>query len=161
MVRLHLLDSLTVIPYLEGQRIIDIGTGAGLPGIPLAICLPHIAFTLLDSNTKKTRFVQQVVLELKLANVQIVHSRSEDYQPEQSFNTIITRAFAELSDIVESTKHLLTKNGRIIAMKGRCSEVELIQVTASKTVIPVQVPSVEAERNLVCIQFDQEPIGEV
>jgi 16S rRNA (guanine527-N7)-methyltransferase len=161
MVRLHLLDSLTVLPYLEGRSIIDIGTGAGLPGIPLAICLPEFSFTLLDSNAKKTRFVQQAVLELKLANVQIVHRRSEDYQPEQSFNTVITRAFAELSEIVESTKHLLAENGRMIAMKGRCPESELAQVTAKKTVIPIQVPGVEAERNLVCIQFDQEPIGEV
>ena len=151
MVDLHLLDSLTVIPYLDGERIIDIGTGAGLPGIPLAICLPHMAVTLLDSNAKKTRFVQQAVLELKLANVQIVHSRSEDYQPGQAFNTVITRAFAELSDIVKSTKHLLTTNGKIIAMKGRCPESELAKVVTKKTVIPVQVPGVEAERNLVCI----------
>jgi 16S rRNA (guanine527-N7)-methyltransferase len=151
MVKLHLLDSLTVIPYLDGERIIDIGTGAGLPGIPLAICLPNIAFTLLDCNAKKTRFVQQVVLELKLANVQIVHSRSEDYQPEQKFDTVITRAFAELADIVESTKHLLADNGKIIGMKGQCTESELAKVVTKKTVIPVQVPGVEAERNLVSI----------
>lgn len=161
MVRLHLLDSLTVIPYLEGNRIIDIGTGAGLPGIPLAICLPHIAFTLLDSNAKKTRFVQQAVLELKLTNVQICHCRAEDYQPLELYSTVITRAFAELFEIVESTKHLLTENGKMIAMKGHCAESELAQVTTKKTVIPIHVLSVEAERNLVCIQFDQEPVGEV
>lgn len=161
IIRLHLLDSLTVIPYLAGERIIDIGTGAGLPGIPLAICLPQIAFILLDSNAKKTRFVQQAVLELKLANVQIVHSRSEDYLPEQMFDTVITRAYAELSDIVATTKHLLADNGMIIAMKGRCPESELAQVTAKNTVIPVYVPDVEAERNLVCIQLNQEPIAEI
>lgn len=161
MVRLHLLDSLTVIPYLEGNRIIDIGTGAGLPGIPLAICLRHITFALLDSNAKKTRFVQQAVLELKLTNVQICHCRAEDYQPLELCSTVVTRAFAELSEIVESTKHLLTENGKMIAMKGHCAESELAQVTAKKTVIPIHVPSVEAERNLVCIQFDQEPVGEV
>ena len=155
MVRLHLLDSMTVIPYLDGERIIDIGTGAGLPGIPLAVCFPNIAFTLLDSNAKKTRFVQQAVLELKLANVQIVHSRSEDYQPGQLFNTVITRAYAELSDIVATTKHLLAENGKIIAMKGRCPESELAQITAKKTVIPIQVPGVEAERTLVIIQLNQ------
>ncbi|WP_411727186.1 16S rRNA (guanine(527)-N(7))-methyltransferase RsmG [Methyloglobulus sp.] len=160
MVRLHLLDSLTVIPYLEGRRIIDIGTGAGLPGIPLAICLPHIAFTLLDSNAKKTRFVQQVVLELKSSNMQVFHSRVEDYQPEQRFSTVLTRAFAELSEIVDSTQHLLATNGRFLAMKGRCAESELAQVKAKKTVIPVLVPGVETERNLVCIQLNKENVGE-
>ena len=160
MVRLHLLDSLTVIPYLEGRRIIDIGTGAGLPGIPLAICFPHIAFTLLDSNAKKTRFVQQAVLELKLANVHVCHSRVEDYQPGQHFSTILTRAFAELSEIVESTQHLLTVNGKMLAMKGRCTDAELAQVKAKKIVIPVQVPGFEAERSLVCIQLNEENVGE-
>ncbi len=160
MVRLHLLDSLTVIPYLEGRKIIDIGTGAGLPGIPLAICLPQISFTLLDSNSKKTRFVQQAVLELKLTNVKIVHSRVEDYQPDQVFSTVLARAFAELPDIIGSTRHLLTQNGRLLAMKGRCSEAELAQVKAKKTIIPVHIPGVEAERNLLCIQPNHEPDGE-
>ena len=159
MVSLHLLDSLTVIPYLEGQRIIDIGTGAGLPGIPLAICLPQFSFTLLDSNSKKTRFVQQAVLELKLSNVEIIHSRAEDYQPDNLFSTVLTRAFAELSDIIESTKHLLSKNGKMIAMKGRCTESELTQVLAKKTVIPVYIPGINAERNLVCIHCNEENVG--
>jgi 16S rRNA (guanine527-N7)-methyltransferase len=154
MVRLHLLDSLTVIPYLEGSRIIDIGTGAGLPGIPLAICLPELCFTLLDSNAKKTRFVQQAVLELRLSNVQIIQSRAEDYQPEHAFNMVLTRAFADLSDIIASTRHLLAENGTMIAMKGHCTEAELAQVTTKKTIIPVQIPGVEVERNLVCIQLN-------
>ncbi len=152
MVRLHLLDSLTVIPYLEGERIIDIGTGAGLPGIPLAIWLPNISFTLLDSNAKKTRFVQQVVLELKLANVDIQHSRTEDYQPQQPFGTALTRAFAELADIIAMTRHLLAKNGLLLAMKGHCPEQELAKVKSSTSVIPVRIPGVEAERNLVLIK---------
>jgi 16S rRNA (guanine527-N7)-methyltransferase len=156
MVALHLLDSLTVMPYLHGKRIIDVGTGAGLPGIPLAICLPELNFTLLDSNAKKTRFVQQVVLELKLANVNISHSRAEDFQPSQPFDTVLTRAFAELSDIVATTKHLLATNGSLIAMKGHCLESELAQVSAKKTVIPVRVPGVEAERNLVCIKINEK-----
>jgi 16S rRNA (guanine527-N7)-methyltransferase len=152
MVRLHLLDSLTVIPYLEGNRIIDIGTGAGLPGIPLAICLPQLAFTLLDSNAKKTRFVQQVVLELKLANVDIQHSRAEDYQAQQPFDTALSRAFAELADIIAITRHLLAKNGLLLAMKGNCPEQELAKVKSSISVIPVRIPGVEAERNLVLIK---------
>jgi len=152
MVRLHLLDSLTVIPYLEGNRIIDIGTGAGLPGIPLAICLPHIAFTLLDSNAKKTRFVQQAVLELKLTNIKIVHSRAEDFQPEQCYDMVLTRAFADLADILRSTNHLLAKNGKLLAMKGHCPEQELAKVKLPTSVILVRIPGVEAERNLVLIK---------
>jgi 16S rRNA (guanine527-N7)-methyltransferase len=154
MVKLHLLDSLTVLPYLEGQRIVDIGTGAGLPGIPLAICLPQVSFTLLDGNAKKTRFVQQAVLELKLNNVEIIHSRAEDYQPENLFSTVLTRAFAELPAIIESTRHLLTEDGTMLAMKGHCTKAELAQVTAKKTIIPVHIPGVEAERNLVCMQLN-------
>ena len=159
MIRLHVLDSLTVLPYLNGTKIIDIGTGAGLPGIPLAICLPDLAFTLLDSNAKKTRFVQQAVLELKLTNVQIVHSRVEDFQPEQRYDTVLTRAFAELADIVQTTRHLAAENGRLLAMKGRCSDEELSQVLHKKTIIPVQVPEVEAERNLVCIELNQNHVN--
>ncbi len=101
MARLHILDSLAIVPHIEGKRVIDIGTGAGLPGIPLAICLPEIDFTLLDSNAKKTRFVQQVVLELKLKNVEVLHSRVENYHPEKTYDAVLTRAFAGLSDIVK------------------------------------------------------------
>ncbi|MDD5578490.1 MAG: 16S rRNA (guanine(527)-N(7))-methyltransferase RsmG [Methylobacter sp.] len=152
MVRLHLLDSLTIIPYIEGKHVIDIGTGAGLPGIPLAICLPETRFTLLDSNAKKTRFVQQAVLELKLNNVEVCHNRVEKYHPEKNFNTVITRAFAGLSDIVELTGHLLTKGGILLAMKGRRPDAELEQISEMKTVIPVRVPGIEAERCLIRIQ---------
>jgi 16S rRNA (guanine527-N7)-methyltransferase len=157
MVSLHLLDSLTVIPYLEGRSIIDIGTGAGLPGIPLAICLPMSTFTLLDSNSKKTRFVQQAVLELKLTNVKVIHSRAQDYKPDHGYSTVLTRAFAELPDIIGFTRHLITENGSLIAMKGHCTEAEFAQVKAKKTIIPVRIPGVEAERNLVCIQLHHEP----
>lgn len=152
MVRLHLLDSLTIIPYIEGKRVIDIGTGAGLPGIPLAICLPETRFTLLDSNAKKTRFVQQAILELKLKNVEVCHNRVEKYHPEKNFNTAITRAFAGLSDIVELAAHLLARDGVLLAMKGRHPDAELEQVSAKKTVIPVRVPGIEAERCLIRIQ---------
>jgi 16S rRNA (guanine527-N7)-methyltransferase len=151
MVSLHLLDSLTVLPYLQGDRIIDIGTGAGLPGIPLAICRPDLNFTLLDSNAKKTRFVQQAVLELKLTNVEIRQSRVEDFHPNIHFDTVITRAFAELARIVELNQHLLAKNGMILAMKGQFSESEIAKIKLPATVIPVRIPGIEAERNLVLI----------
>lgn len=152
MVKLHILDSLTVLPYLQGTRVIDIGTGAGLPGIPLAICLPDISFTLLDSNAKKTRFVQQAVIELKLNNVEVRHSRVEEFRPAELFDMVITRAFAELSDIVIATRHLLGVGGLLLAMKAHCTASELANVSTASTVIPVRIPGVEAERNLVLIK---------
>lgn len=151
MVPLHLLDSLAIAPFIEGNRVIDIGTGAGLPGIPLAICLPETEFTLLDSNAKKTRFVHQAILELKLENASVYHQRVENYKPEQLFNAAISRAFASLSDIVKLTAHLLDKDGVLLAMKGQKPEAELAQVTAKTTLIPVKVPGCEAERCLVRI----------
>jgi 16S rRNA (guanine527-N7)-methyltransferase len=151
MVRLHLLDSLAIAPFIEGNRVIDIGTGAGLPGIPLAIFLPKTEFTLLDSNAKKTRFVQQAILELKLKNAVVYHQRVENYKPEQTFNTVITRAFASLSDIVKLTAHLLGRDGVLLAMKGQNPKAELAQVTAKTTLIPLNVPGCEAERCLVRI----------
>jgi 16S rRNA (guanine527-N7)-methyltransferase len=151
MVRLHLLDSLAIASYIEGNRVIDIGTGAGLPGIPLAIRLPETEFTLLDSNAKKTRFVQQAIVELKLKNATVFHSRAEHYQPGLPFNTVITRAFASLSDIVKLTAHLLGKDGVLLAMKGQNPEAELAQVTSKTTLIPVKVPGIDAERCLVRI----------
>jgi 16S rRNA (guanine527-N7)-methyltransferase len=156
MVRLHLLDSLAILPFIEGKRIIDIGTGAGLPGIPLAIYLPDIEFTLLDSNAKKTRFVQQAILELKLKNVSVCHNRVEQYHPEKSFDTVITRAFASLSDIVELTAHLLSKNGVLLAMKGQSPDVVPKLESAITTLIPVNVPGITAERCLVRIQLTKE-----
>jgi 16S rRNA (guanine527-N7)-methyltransferase len=155
MVRLHLLDSLAIAPYIEGKRVIDIGTGAGLPGIPLAIYWPEIEFILLDSNAKKTRFVQQAILELKLKNVSVCHNRVEHYHPEKSFDTVITRAFASLSDIVELTAHLLGKDGVLLAMKGQAPVIPKLE-SAKTELIPVSVPGIAAERCLVRIQLIKE-----
>jgi 16S rRNA (guanine527-N7)-methyltransferase len=159
MARLHLLDSLAVLPYIKGRRVIDIGTGAGLPGIPLAIFLPETSFTLLDSNAKKTRFVQQAVLELKLANVEVCHSRAEAYRPEQKFDTVITRAFAALPAILETTGHLLNDDGVLLAMKGQNPRDELAAVKVKSSVVPLETPGVEAERCLVIIQKEAIPVG--
>ena len=153
MVRLHLLDSLAIVPFIEGKRVIDIGTGAGLPGIPLAIYLPDIEFVLLDSNAKKTRFVQQAIIDLKLGNVSVCHNRVEQYHPEKGFDTAITRAFASLSDIVQLTAHLLNKDGVLLAMKGQAPPDVLELESAITTLIPVNVPGITAERCLVRMQL--------
>ena len=152
MVSLHLLDSLAVLPFIEGKYVIDIGTGAGLPGIPLAIYLPGIDFTLLDSNAKKTRFVQQAILELKLNNVTVCHSRVENYLPETSFDTVITRAFASLSDIVKLSAHLVSQSGVILAMKGQLPDEQDIN-SAKTTLIPINVPGIPAKRCLLKMQL--------
>ena len=155
MVHLHLLDSLAIAPFIEGRRVIDIGTGAGLPGLVLAIYFPEIEFVLLDSNAKKTRFVQQAILELKLNNVSVCHNRVEHYHPEQPFDTVITRAFAGLSDIVDLTAHLLSNNGVLLAMKGQAPEIPKLE-SAKTELIPINVPGIDAERCLVKIQLLKE-----
>ncbi len=151
MVRLHLLDSLAILPYLEGNRIADIGTGAGLPGIPLAIFLPNVEFTLIDSNSKKTRFVQQAILELQLKNVTVIHSRVENIQIDQLFSSLILRAFSNMQNIITLTRHLIDKQGIVFAMKGQNPSEELIKFTEQYTIIPIKVPGVDAERCLIRI----------
>ena len=152
MVSFHLLDSLVIVPFIHGKRVIDVGTGAGLPGIPLAIAQSDCAFTLLDSNAKKTRFVQQAVLELRLRNVAVLHQRVENYRPEIAYDAIVTRAFSNLADMVQLTGHLLHKDGEFLAMKGKILEQEMAQVLKKQvTAIPVHVPGVDAERCLIKI----------
>jgi 16S rRNA (guanine527-N7)-methyltransferase len=156
MVRLHILDSLAILPHIEGTRIIDVGTGAGLPGIPLAICMPEISFTLLDSNAKKTRFVQQVVLELKLKNVEIFHSRVENHQPEQRYDAVLARAFTSLAELVKLTAHLIGKGGVLLAMKGQNLDAELAEISAKTSVISISVPGADVERCLVRIESPEQ-----
>lgn len=152
IIRLHFLDSLTVLPFLQGNRVIDIGTGAGFPGIPLAIFLPEKSFTLLDANAKKTRFVQQAVMELNLSHVNVQHSRAEQFQPQQRYSTVIMRAFANLEKIMRLTAHLTADDGIVLAMKGRVNENELAQLSAPYRLIPVTVPELNADRCLVRIE---------
>jgi 16S rRNA (guanine527-N7)-methyltransferase len=152
MVSLHLLDSLAILPYIKSPRVADIGTGAGLPGIPLAICMPECHFTLVDSNSKKTRFVQQAALELRLKNLDIVHSRVELLKPQTLFSTVICRAFASMGDILSLTGHLLADDGLLLAMKGQMPAEELLALSSDYTVVPLVVPGIDAERCLIRLE---------
>jgi 16S rRNA (guanine527-N7)-methyltransferase len=149
MLRLHILDSLAVLPYVMGEKIIDVGTGAGLPGIPLAIFMPSVQFTLLDSNSKKTRFVQQSVMELGLKNVEIVHGRVEELGRVAEYDAVISRAFASLHDIMGLTEYLLQPQGVLLAMKGQVPNIELEKIGRTYSVKSIAVPGVDAERCLV------------
>lgn len=155
MVYLHILDSLAINRYLHGNRIIDVGTGAGLPGIPLALLNPEKSFVLLDSNSKKTRFLTQVVLELKLSNVEVVHARCEDFHPEQSFDSVVSRAFASIRVMLTTTSHLLNDQGQFLAMKGVYPEKELRDIPEGFSLVGVhtlKIKGLDAERCLVCLR---------
>ncbi|MFZ2160621.1 MAG: 16S rRNA (guanine(527)-N(7))-methyltransferase RsmG [Sideroxyarcus sp.] len=153
MVSNHLLDSLAVLPHLWPQRWLDVGCGAGLPGIVLAVMRPEWSFTLLDSNSKKTGFVQQAVIELGLRNVEVRCERVEQWQVEEKFDGIISRAFAEAADFVKLTRHLLAEGGRWAAMKG-APEQELARLPEGikvEKVVTLHVPKLEAARSLVVL----------
>jgi len=157
MVTRHLLDSLAVAPHLTGQRIIDVGTGAGLPGIPLALLFPQRQFVLLDSNGKKTRFLVQVKATLGLDNVTVVHSRVEEYRPSEPFDTVIARAFAALTDILALCHHLLAAGGTVLAMKGGATEAEAVPAGFRLAeIITLKVPGLMHEqRHLIRVMRDQ------
>ncbi|BCK88920.1 ribosomal RNA small subunit methyltransferase G [Sideroxyarcus emersonii] len=157
MVSNHLLDSLAVLPYLWPQRWLDVGCGGGLPGVILAVMRPEWSFTLLDSNSKKTGFVQQAAIELGLRNVEVRCERVEQWQAPQKFDGIISRAFAEAADFVMLTRHLLAEGGRWAAMKG-APEQELARLPAGvkvERVITLQVPKLEAARSLVVLGVEK------
>ena len=149
MVRLHLLDSLAVLPFLYGKRCIDVGTGAGLPGMPLAIARPDMQFGLLDSNSKKTRFIQQACIELGLSNVSPLHDRIEEFQPEQKFDTVTARAFTAMPDLLLKTRHLLTAGGKLLAMKSKETQAVESKDFQFSGVESLAIPELEAIRNLV------------
>jgi 16S rRNA (guanine527-N7)-methyltransferase len=158
MVTRHLLDSLAIAPYLTGQRIIDVGTGAGLPGVPMAVLFPEREFHLLDSNGKKTRFLFQVKTALGLDNMVVHQARVESFYDAQPFDTVISRAFASLQDMVHRCGHLLAPGGRLLAMKGAHPTQELEELDQNCAVVaihPLAVPGLGEQRHLVEIALQE------
>lgn len=151
----HILDSIVVAPSLQGERFIDVGTGPGLPGIPLSIVRPDAHFTLLDSLGKRVRFLRQVQHELGLTNITPVQSRVEEFPAEPPFDGVISRAFASLTDMVSWCHHLPGGAGRFYALKGQLPEDEIAQLPAAfsvESVVELRVPQLEGERHLVIIK---------
>lgn len=151
----HILDSIVVAPYLQGTRFIDVGTGPGLPGIPLSIVCPDSHFTLLDSLGKRVRFLRQVQHELALTNITPVQSRVEAFPAEPPFDGVISRAFASLNDMVEWCHHLPGEKGCFYALKGLLPEEEIALLPSAfrvDNVVKLQVPQLEGERHLVVIK---------
>lgn len=161
MVSRHLLDSLSIVPFIVGgERWLDVGSGGGLPGIPLAILFPDQDLSLLDSNGKKTRFLFQVKTELQLASLNIVQSRVESYRPAQGFDLVFSRAFASIGHLLTTCAHLVTPGGRFFAMKGQYPEQELREVEKPFTVehcTLLHVPGDTAARHLAVIKRNDKP----
>lgn len=154
MVSRQLLDSLSILPWVSTDHLLDVGAGGGLPGIPLAIALPEKRFTLLDSNGKKTRFLNQCVLELGLDNVDVIHGRAEACQPEQPFTQISSRAFTALPNLVNWCGGLLADAGEFLAMKGQFPDDEVAALPAGwqvKSRVSLDVPGADGERHLLVL----------
>jgi 16S rRNA (guanine527-N7)-methyltransferase len=152
MMRKHVLDSLSLQPYLRGIRVADIGTGAGFPGLPLAIVNPRRRFTLVEATGKKARFVEQTALRLGCDNVQVVHARAENYRPFELFDTVVARALSSLADFAAYAGHLCAPDGRLLAMKGKRPDEEISALPKSFRVLAVhrlKVPGLDDQRHLV------------
>ena len=156
MVVLHLLDSLAVLPHVAGAKsLLDVGAGAGLPGIPLAIARPDLAVTLLDASHKKAAFLRQAKAELALGNVEVACERVEKWHPAAPFDVVVSRAFAELAEFVEHAKHLVAPGGAMLAMKGVHPFEEIAKVPPThrvENVIALRVPTLDAQRHLVLLK---------
>jgi 16S rRNA (guanine527-N7)-methyltransferase len=157
MVTLHVLDSLSVLPHISGNRLLDVGSGAGLPGIPLALCMPELQVTVMDSSHKKASFMRQVKAELGIANLEVECGRVEDYRPERLFDMIISRAFSDLNQFITLTRHLGVENAQWLAMKGVHPYDELAQlnpalIQQTPAVVPLKVPGLQAQRHLVFLK---------
>jgi 16S rRNA (guanine527-N7)-methyltransferase len=148
----HLLDSLSVARFVQGSTLMDVGTGAGFPGLPLALIAPRRRCVLIDSNGKKQRFVAHAARTLGLANVEALHARAEEVRPTQPFDTVVARACAALPQLLEWVAPLCGPHTRVLAMKGKVPETEIAAVAAPwriETVVPLQVPGLNEERHLV------------
>ena len=152
MLHKHILDSLSLQPYLRGNRVADIGTGAGFPGLPLAMVNPARRFTLVEATGKKARFVEQTATGLGCGNVQVVHSRAENYRPIELFDTVVARALSSLADFAAYAGHLCAPDGRLLAMKGKRPDEEISALPKSFRVLAVhrlKLPGMDDERHLV------------
>jgi 16S rRNA (guanine527-N7)-methyltransferase len=152
MISKHLLDSLTLQPYLRGSSVADIGTGAGFPGLPLAVMNPERRFTLIEATGKKARYVAQTAQTIAIDNVEVVNVRAEHYRPQALFDTVVARALAPLADFVAYAGHLCAPNGRLLAMKGRRPDEEIAHLPRGFRVLAVhrlKVPGLDGERHLV------------
>ena len=152
MVTRHLLDSLAVLPWVKGPRLLDVGSGAGLPGIPLALALPELHVVLLDSNGKKIRFLQEVKRALSLTNVEIIQARVENYHPLVGFDTVISRAFSSLHQMITWSCHLIAPEGVWLAMKGRRPDDELHAIHFPYRVETYTVDGIDGERCCVIVE---------
>jgi len=152
MVIRHVLDSLAVVPFLTEGSLLDVGTGAGLPGLPIAIARPDLAATLLDANAKKLRFVRQAVAELRLGNVEVVQARMQEYQPGRAFDMVISRAVSSLEELYRQSRHLLAPRGRMLFMKGALPEEEMAAFAPGRETLHIErldIPGLDAERHLL------------
>lgn len=148
----HLLDSLSIQPYLRGRYIADIGTGAGFPGLPLAVINPDKEFLLIDSINKKLRFVEHAAAVMQLSNVSVLHTRAQDYRPARLFDGVVSRAMGSIENFVLWCGHLCAPQGRLLAMKGRYPEEELAAVPKGWRVVAVhelKIPGLDEQRHLV------------
>ncbi|MDC8829170.1 16S rRNA (guanine(527)-N(7))-methyltransferase RsmG [Alteromonas gilva] len=151
----HILDSLAVVPFLDQQHYIDVGTGPGLPGIPLAIACPEKSFTLLDSLGKRVRFMKQCAFEMKLININPIQSRVEEHQPEQYYDAVLSRAFASLKDMLHWCQHLVDSKGKFLALKGQYPADEIAAIPDAFTLessVELYVPGLQGERHLLTVQ---------
>jgi 16S rRNA (guanine527-N7)-methyltransferase len=155
MVVLHVLDSLSVLAHLERARsLLDVGSGAGFPGIPLAIARPELSVTLLDASHKKCAFMRQAKAELGLDNVEVACERVESWKPAQRFDAVVSRAFSDLADFVEQAQHLVAPGGALVAMKGvhPFEEIARLPATHRARVLEIRVPTLDAKRHLVFME---------